>query len=266
MDGGWRIVVGRPGKDALELWSRDMDAGANAMLAESLHYFTPRLSRDGSFVAYRTILDGEPGRRLAWMKRGVSAQTVLPAGFTNAWDWSADGARILHACPTPTKTPGFCSSPRDISVATSTRPIVSDADHAIYQGRFSPDDRWVLFNAQSLKVVGTSVLGLAPGSGGTWTPLTDASLWADKPRWAPDGRTIYFFSNRNGQFFDVWGLRFDPATGRTVGDPFRVTHTESPSRTIDMSAASELGVSATRLVLPMLEATGSIWILDGVMR
>ena len=266
-DGRWlAFVVARPGKDAIELWSRDMDAGTNAMLAESRHYFAPRLSRDGAFVAYRTVLDTAPDRRLAWMKRGVSAQTTMPLGFANAWDWSEDGARILHSCPTPTKTPGLCSSARDISAAGATQPVVSDAGYAIYQGRFSPDDRWVLFNAQSLKVVGTSVLGLVPTTVGKWAPLTDAALWADKPRWAPDGLTIYFFSNRNGQFFDVWGLRFDPATGRAVGDPFRVTHTDSPGRTIDMSAGSELGVSATRLVVPMIEATGSIWMLDGVLR
>jgi Tol biopolymer transport system component len=265
-DGRWlAFVVARPGKDALELWARDMDAGTTAMLAESRHYFTPRLSRDGSFVAYRTVLDTAPERRLAWMKRGVSGQTVLPVG-ANAWDWSADGTRILHGCPTPTKTPGFCLSPRDRATAADARFILSDPDYAIYQGRFSPDDRWVLFNAQSLRVVGTSVVGVVPANGGKWAALTDASLWADKPRLAPDGRTIYFMSNGNGAFLDVWGLRFDPSTGRAVGDPFRVTHTDSPGRTIDVSAGSELGVSATRLVLPMIEATGSIWVLDKVQR
>lgn len=39
----------------------------------------------------------------------------------------------------------------------------------------------------------------------------------------PDGRTIYFISNRNSAFFDVWGLRFDPEAGRSVGEEFRVT-------------------------------------------
>ena len=266
-DGRWlAFVVVRPGKDTVELWSRSFETGTDAMLSEGLHYFAPRLSRDGSLVAYRTILQTAPERRLAWMKRSGGPEATLPTGFVNPWDWSADGARILHSCASPTKTATICVSSRDISSKTDTRMVVVDPDHLFYQGRFSPDGRWIVFNAQSLKTVGTSVLGVVPASGGKWTPLTDATLWADKPRWTPDGRTLYFISNRNGPFFDVWGLRFDPDTGRAIGDTFRVTHNESPGRTLDASAGSELGVSSTRLVVPIVEAKGSVWLLDRVSR
>ena len=140
-------------------------------------------------------------------------------------------------------------------------------DYLIFQGRFSPDGRWIVFNAQSLKSVGTSVLGVIPAAGGhKWTPLTETSLWADKPRWSPDGRTIYFISNRNSAFFDVWGLEFDPARGASVGDEFRVTRNETPGRTVAGAGASELGVSSTRLAVPIVEAKGSIWVLDRIAR
>ena len=95
----------------------------------------------------------------------------------------------------------------------SPRPLVVDPDYAIWQGRYSPDGRWVLFNAQSLKQAGVSILGVVPASGGKWIPLTDPTLWADKARWAPDGKAIYFISNRDSAFFDVWGIEFDPAKG-----------------------------------------------------
>ena len=144
----------------------------------------------------------------------AAPSTRSPSGIRNPWDWSADGTRILHNCPTTKTPPAICLSPRDATTIADMRTIVADPDHAMYQGRFSPDGRWIIFNAQSRKTVGTSVLGVVPASGGKWTPLTDASLWADKPRWSPDGRTIYFISNRNGAFFDVWGLPFDPDSGR----------------------------------------------------
>jgi hypothetical protein len=105
-----------------------------------------------------------------------------------------------------------------------------------------------------------------PASGGPWTPLSEAALWADQARWAPDGRAIYFISNRSGPFFDVWGLRFDPDAGRAVGEPFRVTRYESPGRVLDSAAGSELGVSRSHLVVPIRETKGSIWLLDGVGR
>ena len=81
-----------------------------------------------------------------------------------------------------------------------------------------------------------------PAAGGKWTPLTDPTLWADKARWAPDGKTIYFISNRDSAFFDVWGIEFDPAKGATVGKEFRVTQYDNPGRIISGSAGSELGV------------------------
>ena len=265
-DGRWLLfVVRRAGKDTIELWTRSFETGTDTMLVEGPHYFAPRLSRDGSLVAYRTIRDDE--RRLAWMLReSARADSLLAKGIVNPWDWSADGTRILHQCPASEAPPAICSSPRDATTTADMRTIVADADHAIWQGRFSPDGRWVLFNAQSLKTVGTSVLGVVPASGGKWTPLTDARLWADKPRWGPDGRTIYFISNRNSAFFDVWGLRFDPDAARAIGEEFRVTTNDNPGRTLDASAGGELGVSAKRIVVPIVESKGSVWVLDGVGR
>jgi hypothetical protein len=75
-----------------------------------------------------------------------------------------------------------------------------------------------------------------------------------------------FVSNRNSAFFDVWGLRFDPESGRAVGEEFRVTRYDSPGRTVEAASVSELGVSGTRLIVPLTEARGSIWLLDGVGR
>jgi Tol biopolymer transport system component len=268
-DGRWLLfVVRRPGKDSVELWIRSFDNGTETMLGEGPHYFSPRLSRDGSLVAYRTVRHdtNPPERRLAWMARDGRAEGMLGQGIFNPLDWSADGARLLHSCPPPAVGGALCSSPREATTPAESRVLIAEPGHQFWQGRFSPDGRWILFNAQSRKVAGVSVLGVMPSSGGKWTPLTDARLWADKGRWSPDGRTIYFISNRNGAFFDVWGIRFDPDSGRAIGEEFRVTRNDSPGRTVEASGASELGVSSTRIVVPIVEAKGSVWLLDGVSR
>jgi Tol biopolymer transport system component len=124
----------------------------------------------------------------------------------------------------------------------------------------------VAFNAQSVKEPGVSLVAIAPASGGVWKPLTARRLWSDKPRWAPDGRAVYFVSNRNGAFFDVWGIQVDPATGTAVGEEFRVTRFDSPGRTLSAAASAELGVGARRLVVLLNEASGSVWTLDNVAR
>lgn len=88
----------------------------------------------------------------------------------------------------------------------------------------------------------------------------------DKPRFAPDGRKLYFLSSRGG-FFNVWGVRFDPLSGKAEGEPFRITNFQSPSQMVSpVIANSEIDVSAHRLLLTILEVSGSIWVLENVDR
>ena len=259
-------LLNRPGKPGMELWSTTLESGQPLLLGESLTFFSPRVSRDGTRVAVRITREGLEGRRIIWLTIGKEGERLLPAGPTNPLDWSPDGDRLIHFCLTPAKTPSLCASPVSNVNPAEFRPLVVDPDYAFWQGRYSPDGRWVLFNAQSLKQAGVSVLGVVPAEGGKWIPLTDPTLWADKARWAPDGKTIYFISNRDTAFFDVWGIEFDPAKGASPGKEFRVTRYDNPGRTIAGTGGSELGVSATRIVVPLVESSGSIWVLEGIKR
>jgi len=85
---------------------------------------------------------------------------------------------------------------------------------------------------------------------------------ADKARCAAHGKTIYFISNRDSAFFDVWGIAFDPVKGTPIGAEFRVTRFLDPGRRVQSIAISEFGVSRDRLVVPILERSGSVWVLD----
>ena len=258
-------ATARHGRTGMELWSTSLDGGQPVLLGEAVQFFSPRVSRDGTRVATRIIREGLQGRRIAWLTIGRGDERLLPAGPLNPGDWSPDGARILHNCTASPQSMTLCAT-RTADPTAEARPLFVDPDYAIWQGRYSPDGRWVLFNAQRLKQAGVSILGVVPASGGKWIPLTDATLWADKARWAPDGKAIYFISNRDSAFFDVWGLEFDPAKGAAVGSEYRVTKYDNPGRLISGSGGSELGVSATRIVLPIAETTGSIWVLEGIKR
>jgi hypothetical protein len=88
--------------------------------------------------------------------------------------------------------------------------------------------------------------------------------WSDKPRWSPDGKAIYFLSGRSS-CFNVWGIHFDPSTGKPLGEPFPVTAFESPGLMVPRSIADvELSLNQDKLVLTMQELSGSIWVLDNV--
>jgi sugar lactone lactonase YvrE len=112
----------------------------------------------------------------------------------------------------------------------------------------------------------TSALYVVPAGGGSWRRVTTGTLWDDKPRWSPDGKTIYFVSS-NGFFFDVWGIPFDPAKGEPIGKPFRVSAFDKPSLMIPRSISPvAMSITQDKLLLTMSETSGGIWILDYVDR
>jgi sugar lactone lactonase YvrE len=124
----------------------------------------------------------------------------------------------------------------------------------------------VAFNAVRAPTGGTSLIYVISVNGGEWRPIVQDGHFYDKPRWSPDGRILYFLSNRTG-FFNVWGIRFDLDQGRPIGEPFRVTAFESPGRMISsVIATAEIAVVRNKLAVPITEVSGNIWMLDGVDR
>jgi len=146
--------------------------------------------------------------------------------------------------------------------------VLRDADLSLWGARYSPDGRWLCFNAHGAK--GNSIIGVASATGPPdrpWLRVTDGQDWADKPRWSPDGRMLYYISSAEEGIYNLHRVGFDPQTGRTVGAPIQITSFDSPARTISPDLGTgELGVALGRLALTILEASGSIWMIDNVDR
>jgi len=185
--------------------------------------------------------------------------------FATVFDWSPDGKSVLvsrYIDPTPSIWQLFVYP--SLSGKSSAREIISDPNYELYQAHFSPDGRWIVVNA--VKNLLTSTIYAIPAAGGSWIRITDGKQWDDKPRWSPDGKTIYFLSERRG-FFNVWGVRFDPLKGRPHSEPFQVTSFETPTLMIPKNiAAVDVSLTDDRLVLPLAQVSGNIWILDDVDR
>jgi dipeptidyl aminopeptidase/acylaminoacyl peptidase len=97
---------------------------------------------------------------------------------------------------------------------------------------------------------------------GPCTRITEGKHWDDKPRWSPDGKIIYFVSERGG-FFNVWGIHFDPVNGRAEGEPFQVTAFDNP-RLMLAEVMPSVGLTLTQdqLIVTVSQVSGSIWVLD----
>ena len=227
-------------------------------------------SPDGKSLAYVRANTGVDGNQLVmWSAEDRTEQPLTPLSdlHMELTDWSSDGKQLLLSQWT---SDGFVqilalSAIPHPNSETLPRIIAAKDAHYLWQAHFSPDGQWVAFLDQSSHSTRfESVLYMTRATGGPWIRVTDGKFWVDKPRWAPDGKTIYFLSRQSG-FYDVWGIRFDLENGKTVGDSFRVTDFGSPTLMIpnDMGKV-ELSLTQDKLMLPLTEASGSIWVLNDV--
>jgi Tol biopolymer transport system component len=84
----------------------------------------------------------------------------------------------------------------------------------------SPDGRWVAFTARPAQTAAIH-LQIIAASGGQPVTLTSGDYADTRPTWFPSGDRILFKSSRVGGA--LMSIRIDPASGRALGQPQRVT-------------------------------------------
>lgn len=258
-----------------EVWAKSLDNGRERLLRthdldrpDQPNVSTPRVSPDGRLVGYSRY--GPSFQSLIYDSATGEERPLTQAdqpGTEWLWGWSADG-QWLVATGTKHTAPAWGIWLLPLSGAPRAerhlRTVTTSTDYSLWQAGLSPEGRWVSFEAVP-RDPSTATLFAVPASGGPWVQLSEGRFWDDKPRWSSDGRFLYFVSSRDG-LLDVWAMRFDSDRGRP-GDPFRVTRFDDP-RTMIFPAvgAMEIAVARHRLVVPVLEVAGSIWMLDNVDR
>jgi len=275
---GKMLVFRKRRADKEELWAKSLADGRETLLtgADDFRRVNPILSNDGSRLLYvrsgpaQIEIDPQASRTLAVRTLNGSDEQILTSpmqGRISLTDWTPDGKWILMS--SDLQTPGrvaLALFPVDAAprAETQMRVIASNPEYNLWQGRFSPDGRWISFNAFNATDPSVSTVYIVSSSGGEWIKLSEGRFWDDKPRWSPDGKAIYFVSNRTG-FFNVWKVRFDPATGKPLDQPTRVTDFETTTQMIIPDIIQlEMALTSDRIILPMMETSGSIWVLENV--
>ena len=248
-----------------ELWLKSLlDGRETPVIADDYSRWYPHWSPDGMQLVYeRRNPRTNEHQIMAWSSHSHEEEplTTLNDGLGAVFDWCPDGKWLLTVARDGIWLVPVTSASRAEAAA---KKIASNPAYQLYQPHMSPDGRWIVFNAGANSPNPESSLFVVPAPGGPWTRITDGKHWDDKPRWSPDGKTIYFVS-RPGGFFNVWGIHFDPAAGKPVGQPFQVSKFDSTRLMIPRWIAP-VGLSMTqdKLVLTVAQASGNIWVLDSV--
>jgi eukaryotic-like serine/threonine-protein kinase len=178
------------------------------------------------------------------------------------WDWSADRRWSLVFGP---MKPRVAATIIDLEAKTS-RVFLERPNEDLYDFRWSPDGRWVVFKTETAGRSRTYVAAFSGDHGpaeDTWIPITDGSTLEGHHDWSPDGRWIYALSNRDG-FRCVWAYPVDPQTRRPAGSPVAVVHSHGARLSLRNAnwVSQGLSVARDRIVFNQGEISGNIWMTE----
>ena len=152
----------------------------------------------------------------------------------------------------------------------SLKPLIGSPDpknRKQFSGRFSPDNRWVVFCAGG-RDTGAREIVVVPNAPGRkladeeWISISDGGDSDREPYWSPDGRRLFFISDRDG-FRCIWARDIDPRTGQPLGPPVPITHFHHARELLRSlwPSSSSIGLTATpdSLVFTVAQSTGNLW-------
>ena len=236
-----------------DIWMKDLHSGKESAISiPPGPSFNPNFSPDGNTLTYRTV---ENRISIGYAVSVANGGTQKICDNCSDYGWSSDQKRVVLVGTTPARI-------SILDVATKQRtPLLDDPEYLLWNARFSPDDKWISFNATSqgrskIFVVPVREEGLVPRK--DWIAIADSG-WDDKPRWSPDGSTIYFLSERDG-FRCVWVQRLDRGK-RPSGAAIAIFHAHESQRSFSHVGPGDLSLSVARdkIVFNMSERVGNVW-------
>jgi hypothetical protein len=182
------------------------------------------------------------------------------------YDWSADGNWLIVSAENPESGRFEIWKYRAAGASKAgdaQKVIASGTDEDLFQGRLSPDGRWIAWESITPSPRGDqSAIYVAPSDGGPRIRISDGKTWQDKPRWSSDGKKIYFIAEHNG-YLNVFSAPFDPIRGTSNGEIHQITDFKSPEFAIaQVIPTIGFSVAGDRVMLTMAQTSGGVWLLD----
>jgi len=192
----------------------DLTAGSRSNSSEGA--FSP----DGEQIAFRSDRDG--GGLFVMGATGESARRLTADGYDPSW--SPDGTRIAYATEgvQDPYSRAVRSSLWTVDVASGKTTKIWDGDAV--QPVWSPHGTRIAFwtnngGQRDIQTIGES--------GGSPVPVTNDSATDWAPEWSPDGRWLYFVSDRAGSP-NLWRVQINETSGAVSGLPEPVTNGVRP--------------------------------------
>jgi Tol biopolymer transport system component len=241
-----------------EIWVYDLETRkAATVVTGPVHPHLNKITAKGESLVYSRF---ENQRNTVYRVATGGATPQKLCEDCCLFDLSSEETRILSCLgsgPYAKRPVGW------LDLASGTQvPLMAAGTFSRSDFKLSPDDKWIAFGKETSgeERAQLCVAPVRPGKLVTaqdWIPITDGKFVDTRPRWSPNGKLLYFISERDGDPC-VWARRFDPVGGRAVGEAFGVYHFHTPSLRISFSAMS---FGKDRVVFPIADTRSNIWML-----
>ena len=178
----------------------------------------PAFSPDGELIAFRSSRDG--GGIFVMGRTGEAIKRVTHVGFHPAW--SPDGTQLAFTTENVELYPQNATGRSGLWIANVTTGEI----RRLYEGdavlaSWSPHNQRIAYTHR-LGNPTQSAIWTIPVRGGTSKPVMSEKTTNWNPVWSPDGKYLYFSSDRRGSM-NLWRVPIGEASGETRGEPEAIT-------------------------------------------
>lgn len=193
----------------LQIWNLKLNAkGIGPVTMGNTADFAPSQKPKTDIIFYTAVLPGSTSPAYIWNKPYNGG---MPEQLTEGYlpQWNSAGTKLLYIKGDMAKNRAriwVC----DADGGNQTQLSVGSGDFNDIDARWSNDGRKIIFasNRSLLKGKSNYDIYIMDAEGGNLTQLTTNGSHDDKPVFAPDGKTVFFRSNR-GLVWDIWTMRIN---------------------------------------------------------
>jgi len=178
----------------------------------------PAFSPDGKWIAFRSQREG--GGVFVMNATGESVRRLTPAGHYYHPAWSPDGRKLLCTRENVVDPAERTAGPRQLwafTVGDGEQRLITSDDAA--QPQWSPHERRIACWGKRQKT--QRDIWTMPANGGEPVDVTNDEYLDWNPVWSPDGRYLYFLSDRAGGM-KLFRVAVDEESGKVSGEIERV--------------------------------------------
>ncbi len=210
----------------------------------------PRVSADGSRLAWREMVDGKLTAFLS--ESGSASSTRLCEGCT-VLDFFPDGRETL-----------VLQAPRLVRLNPANgegAPVVDLTGTLFSDAALSPGAQWVAFTVgrpDGMAALYLAPVGRQPAARDSWIPIAEDRYGIAHPNWSPDGKLIYYTSTRDNHYC-IWAQRIGPR-GSPEGEPTATLHMHRFFEG-NFYSGPYFAVTPENLFVMLTEVKGNVWMV-----